>query len=430
MLTTTLLALLATQTAPVAVTATGWLRSNYRRSHALLIGVESYDRAINKLEPLTGPLNDVSSLRQVLVESHGFAAADVHTLADPTAQQIYAALADLEGRVGTDDRVLVYFAGHGVTRGTEDASGYWMPKDGVDEGAVPSNGIAMLDLVDRVDRFEARQVMIIADACYSGLALDEGVRGKSRSTRDDAVRARLRAIMVGGTAQQRVVERHGAGVYSTILVEGLRGAADGNGDALISTQELANFVEAQIGVRAPTQTPQYRTSGGNGEMFFVNPATPYASITKEVPPWSGRVMFGVHVDLPGDGSLAGWNGSSGFVHRVVDTPHFVLALGAGLHAGSWSIDDARPGRFVGGLHGEASIEARVSLVSVMAYARPGLLLVGDAPSLGLDLGGGVLVDARDGPMERVGLVTSTLLSSGFAPPRYGLAFVAEMKAGF
>jgi len=103
---------------------------HYTNSWALIIGINTYQFA----SPLTFARNDADAVASILVSDLGFEASRLFLLKDSeaTKQAIldhYLELSSLA--TNPDDRVLVFFAGHGfTTRGLRGEIGYLVPVDG------------------------------------------------------------------------------------------------------------------------------------------------------------------------------------------------------------------------------------------------------------------------------------------------------------
>ena len=86
-------------------------KPNSGKFFALIIGVADYtDPAINKLDE---PVSDASSLAKVLVSRYSFDASDVFFLKNPTRENIIDAFDMLTRKVGKNDNILIFYAGHG-----------------------------------------------------------------------------------------------------------------------------------------------------------------------------------------------------------------------------------------------------------------------------------------------------------------------------
>jgi len=138
---------------------------------ALLIGINNY-AAVPRLQ---GSVNDVETMRQVLVTRWGFAESNIAVLTDERATRagIMAALDRLVKEAGPDDIVYFHYSGHGSQvkdlNGDED--------DGLDETIIPQDGRTR-DVRDITDdeldeifaRLKARSALIVLDSCHSGTA--------------------------------------------------------------------------------------------------------------------------------------------------------------------------------------------------------------------------------------------------------------------
>ncbi len=129
-----------------------------RRYHALIIANQSY-RHWNRLE---NPLHDAQDMKRMLEQRYDF---KVTLLADATRRDMFAAFNALRSQLGVDDNLLVFYAGHGeIDPATQ--RGYWVPVDG--ERGNRSNWMSVLDVTDQITALPVRQVLVIADSCYSG----------------------------------------------------------------------------------------------------------------------------------------------------------------------------------------------------------------------------------------------------------------------
>ena len=114
-----------------------------------------------------------------------------------------------------------------------------------------------------VEDLPAKHVLFIADACYSGYGAkrDLGVvpvGGGPPLSRVGALTARQ--VLTAGGKGERVVEEGGQGLFTRILLRGLEGAADRNGDGAVTASELANYVREHVPAASGyRQTPNFRT---------------------------------------------------------------------------------------------------------------------------------------------------------------------------
>ncbi|MBB4131822.1 polysaccharide deacetylase family protein [Xanthomonas sp. 3075] len=249
--------------------------TGYANSWAIVIGIDDYahwpklEYAANDAQAiastLTGPLGFPSS--QVIVLKNGQA----------TRNNILAAFHDRlgEGRAQTNDRVFVFFAGHGATRRLASGRdlGYIIPVDS-DPQQLASDAIAMSDLQNIAESLQAKHVLFVMDACYSGLGLTRGGPTSSAYLRENARRI-ARQMLTAGGADQQVADSgpNGHSVFTWVLLQALAGKGDLNGDGLITGTELAAYVAPAVSA-VSAQTPAFGSLPGSqgGEFVFQVPS--------------------------------------------------------------------------------------------------------------------------------------------------------------
>ena len=247
----------------------------FHRSHALVIGINEYDG----LPHLTGAVRDAQNVAHNL-EKRGI---EVTTLFNEqaTRDRITEILGDVfPGRMKSDDRVIVYFAGHGLSVGEKErAMGYLMPVDAHSQ-RVRSTGISMRELQAWFADYPCKHVMFVADACYSGLALSTRSAGLPRDIPGylkKVVSSPVRISMTAGGANEQVHEWRGQGLFTHFFLHGIDGAADANRDGVVTSDELAAYVkpnvtQTAIDVFRAGQHPQIGRRG-EGEFIFMVPGS-------------------------------------------------------------------------------------------------------------------------------------------------------------
>jgi hypothetical protein len=245
-----------------------------RNQWAVVIGVGRYEnRAIPSLRYTVA---DAEAIYQTLIGPAGFKKDHVLLLTDtserkPTLRNIKWALGTFLGRSAQkDDTVLIFFAGHGApevdTRGLErdGLAKYLIPSD-ADPDDLYSTALPMDELQTIFQRIESERVVAFLDACYSGAA--GGRTFASKKTRAGAVddlflerltRSKGRAIITASRPAEVSIElpELGHGIFTYYLVQALKGAGDLNRDGIVTLQEVYEYVEQQVTVKA-------RAVGGN-----------------------------------------------------------------------------------------------------------------------------------------------------------------------
>jgi len=249
----------------------------YRESHALVIGIDKYAQ----WPGLHHAVLDAKAMEQLLVTRFGFKPENVTALYDGEATRanilrtLNEKLTDGK-RVKRDDRVLVFFAGHGSTRKLASGRdvGYIVPVDAALDN-LPADAISMPQLQEVAEALSAKHVLFMVDACYSGLGLTRGgaAQGSKNFLADNARRIGRQMITAGGADQQVADDGPGGhSVFTWTMLQALSGKADLNGDGVITGTELAAYVAPAVSAIA-RQTPAFGSLPGSegGEFVFALP---------------------------------------------------------------------------------------------------------------------------------------------------------------
>ena len=129
------------------------------RYRALLIGNNEYEH----WEDLKTPVHDVEQLATILEQSYGFLEEDIVLLTDSTRRETLQAFGELKKRSRPEDRLLVYYAGHGFSESASQR-GYWVPVDAADKFDYLPNEVIRKEL----EIIPAKHKLLIADSCFSG----------------------------------------------------------------------------------------------------------------------------------------------------------------------------------------------------------------------------------------------------------------------
>ena len=183
-----------------------------------------------------------------------------------------------EPRPGENDRILVFFAGHGETMKLPDGGemGYLLPVDGRQENLYAS-AIPMNDLKDLSHMSKAKHMLFLVDACYGGLAA-VGSRGlepaKTPNYIEKITNIKSRQIITAGGKDEKVFEKSewGHSAYTKNLLSALEdGYADSNGDGYITADELGDYLSEKVSIDSENQqTPQSRRlTSHEGEFIFI-----------------------------------------------------------------------------------------------------------------------------------------------------------------
>lgn len=180
---------------------------------ALIVGIDSY----TNVSPLYGCVNDSFSVKSML-DRHADGSVNFgvkHLTAtgpndpvnrDELREAIESLFAD-DGEVS-----LFYFAGHGHIEAT---GGYLCSSD-VKTG---NDGVPLAEIMTMANKSKIRNRVIILDSCHSGVAGGSALQQQVAEISDGVT------ILTASTAEQYATEEDGAGVFTSLLVDALGGAA-------------------------------------------------------------------------------------------------------------------------------------------------------------------------------------------------------------
>ncbi len=232
------------------------------QDYALLIGNDAYQY----LPALHTPIADVERIGAVLQDRYGF---QVRTLRNATRYQTLSALNDLRERATSDDRLLIYYAGHGELDDTN-MRGHWLPVDAEPDNT--ANWLSNVDVTDILNVIRARQVLLVADSCYSGTLtrssltrLEVGLTAdEQRQWLELMAGKRARVVLTSGGLAP--VLDFGGGNHS-VFAAGFIDALTANGEVLLG-RGLYQAVAARVALAAADydfeQIPQYAPIAGAG----------------------------------------------------------------------------------------------------------------------------------------------------------------------
>ena len=245
--------------------------AKYVSSHALVIGINEYTHA-----PRLGyARNDAEAFARTLRDRFEFPESNITLLTDAAAThggilRVFMKYAQ-DSIVAGDDRIVVFFAGHGHTvPGRRGETGFLVPVDG--NPADLSTLIRWDDLTRNADLIPAKHMLFVMDACYGGLALTRSplAAGSMRFLRDMLQRF-SRQVLTAGKADETVADadgpRPGHSIFTGYLLDALEGAAASEG-VITASGVMAYVYEKVARDQYSRQTPHYGFFDGDGDFIF------------------------------------------------------------------------------------------------------------------------------------------------------------------
>lgn len=250
-----------------------FLKQSYEISRALIIGINQYQRA----SPLEYAVSDAEEMKNILINELRFEIENVIYLTDSDATKsniLKSFLSFTSDKVKVDDRLLVFFAGHGCTKkGYRGEVGYLVPYDADMDDC--SSFIRWDELTRNAELIRAKHILFIMDACYGGLAVSRDVQAGSSRFLKDMYQRISRQVITAGKANEVVSDSGGPipnhSVFTGHLIEGIRGKA-ANEYGVITANGLMAYVYTKVSNDLNSeQTPHYGQFDGDGDFIIVAP---------------------------------------------------------------------------------------------------------------------------------------------------------------
>jgi uncharacterized caspase-like protein len=229
------------------------------KSYIAVIGINQYrgwQRLYNAVADAQGVLRDFTRL--------GFEPACAPLLDDmATADALRRLVTDDLSTLGPEDSLVLFFAGHGHTvmrRYHGDSTvkdGYLIPVDGEPQHGRRGTWLRLESWLADVTRIQARHILVVLDACHSGLALGPIIKWRSRSGEDrlaeplERLRERSsRRIITSALDDQLAMDVGpvpGHSLFTGCLLEGLAGGvARQLGRATVTGTEIAQYAQRRV----------------------------------------------------------------------------------------------------------------------------------------------------------------------------------------
>ncbi len=231
------------------------------RSYALVIGVAHYPNLPASAQ-LQFAVRDADEMYTTLISPEGgqFPPEHVHKLVDEqvTLANLRRELEQwLPSVTQPSDRVMIYFAGHGFISG---GKAYLAPYD-IDLKNIAQTAYLMSTLGEVVGTsIKGKWKVLITDACHSGaITPEDDPAALNRNLLD--LHSSLLSMTASRDREQSFESADwggGHGIFTYYVVQGLHGAADTNGDGIVTADELTEYVHTNV--RQATKERQNPTS--------------------------------------------------------------------------------------------------------------------------------------------------------------------------
>ncbi|NEO78247.1 caspase family protein, partial [Moorena sp. SIO4G3] len=271
----------------------------FSRNLAFIIGINNYT---NGISPLNTAVNDAKKLVEILRKKHGYQVWEcLDELASLTNFKKFLEKT-LPEQVTENDRLLFYFAGHGVAlNGDDGPAGYLIPQDALLGDT--NSYLPMTKLHDALIKLPCRHFLGILDCCFAGAFKWSNTRDLLTSPEvihqeryDRFITDPAWQIITSSASDQKALDNFNLdsvrsqfghhSPFASALLEALEGAADiyplakngkPAGDGVITATEL--YLHLRNRVEIPTKKYRKRQTPGiwclnkhdKGEYIFLSP---------------------------------------------------------------------------------------------------------------------------------------------------------------
>lgn len=237
------------------------------RSLVVTIGINNYVH----WQKLKNAVQDAIGFQQTLIDKLGFLAPIPPLLdANATKDAIELLVDQLRAILQEDDRLVLFFAGHGHTRidkiggETVGETGFVVPVEARCSEDYWSDYVEIDSSLKSIAKLPAKHILVILDSCHSGFALGGAVQSFRDAIRyeKDLSRRTSRKVITSAQREQAALDGgpiSGHSLFTGTLIQGLNwGASDLDGNGLITSSELGLFIQQKVGQASNSaQTPDF-----------------------------------------------------------------------------------------------------------------------------------------------------------------------------
>ena len=240
----------------------------YYKSWGVVIGIENYLLAAK----IPGAIEDAKAVAQVL---HKLGFEEVLELYDKDAssRRLQQTLVDfLPRKVGRQDRLVIYFAGHaGITQTVSGKDlGYLVPWD-AQPGNV-SKAVTFEQLKEFSHRSASKHTLFLFDSAVRGweISSTQALSLEGRSAPEEDTEKRAVQVLTAADKGESAVRVQDHSLFVQALVKALSGEADLDKNGWLMASELGRYVNLQVADQTKNaQHPVFTQLEGDGDTIMI-----------------------------------------------------------------------------------------------------------------------------------------------------------------
>lgn len=240
----------------------------YYKSWAVVIGINDYLFA----PKLTWAIPDAKAVAEALRQLQFDEVLEVYDK-DAALRRLQAILSDyLPRKVGRQDRVVIFFAGHAGAKQDMSAKeiGYLVPWDAQVGNA--AKAVSLDDLKAFARRVMSKHIIFLLDTGVSGwdVTPPQQLSLEGRLSPEDETDKRSVQVFTAASKGETPVHKNDRGVYIEALLAGLKGEADADKNGWVMGSELGAYVKQRVERETGgAQHPQFARLDGDGDTVLI-----------------------------------------------------------------------------------------------------------------------------------------------------------------
>lgn len=228
--------------------------SNY---YAIIIGNNNYKH----LRKLQTAVADATEVEKLLKDRYGF---KTRLLLNATRSDILDSINEIREKLGRNDNLLVYYAGHGEYNKAADKA-YWLPVDAHKDRT--TNWIIADDITSNIKIITAKHVLVVSDSCYSGgltraATTELRVTGERQEYLKKMQNRPSRTLMASGGNEP--VADSGGGRHSVFAAAFLKALKEADKPVFTADEIFHGRVKAIVAGKSD-QVPEYNSIKNSGD---------------------------------------------------------------------------------------------------------------------------------------------------------------------
>jgi WD40 repeat protein len=248
------------ESTPATLTVTCRATRSKPDCYALVVGIDQYR---NQSITLKNAVADAAAFAEAIAGATRplFARTEVRLLTRPeetTREAIIASFDALRGKIKPNDLFVFYDASHGVVDVADGGEQYYLLTSNVlllSSRHLAADALSQKELGRLIGSIPAQKKVVFLDTCDAGrggkdiqAALLQQTRGLTDATAVKVLqRAIGSAVFAASSDRQQALEGYqGHGLFTYVLLEGIKGKADARKDGFITVLGLAEYVEEEV----------------------------------------------------------------------------------------------------------------------------------------------------------------------------------------